>query len=327
MKVGIPRTLFFYKFYPFWKKFFEELGFDVIISEPTNKEILDLSVRYAPSEACLPVKLAYGHSWSLKNKVDMLFIPRIVSIEQKAYMCPKFLGLPDILRNSKIDLPFILDVEIDRRSDPFSSFDAFLKLGKSLVKDRRKVLHAYFSARKDLKEYERLLHEGNRLDYLIEGEKYKERNDHQTLNIGVIGHSYNIYDRFINNSLLDNLSKLGVNIYMMEEVNWNKILKEANVLPKKLFWTLGKELYGGVRYFTNNKCIDGLILVFAFGCGPDSLVRELIEQDLIKPGRIPTLSLVLDEHTAEVGLLTRLEAFVDMLQRRKKVEDNKPIIW
>ena len=70
-----------------------------------------------------------------------------------------------------------------------------------------------------------------------------------------------------------------------------------------------------------------MILVFAFGCGPDSLVRELIEQDLIKPGRIPTLSLVLDEHTAEVGLLTRLEAFVDMLQRRKKVEDNKPIIW
>lgn len=68
-------------------------------------------------------------------------------------------------------------------------------------------------------------------------------------------------------------------------------------------------------------------MVVAFGCGPDSLVRELIERDLVKPIDFPEITITIDEHSSELGLITRLEAFVDMLVRRKQYEDNLSTVW
>ncbi|MCG8532537.1 MAG: acyl-CoA dehydratase activase-related protein, partial [Desulfovibrionales bacterium] len=90
--VGIPRCLFYYNYFPGWNEFFHGFGAKVILSPPTNKKILDLGVQQAVDEVCLPVKLFFGHVEILKKKVDYLFVPRIMSVTPKEWICPKFLG-------------------------------------------------------------------------------------------------------------------------------------------------------------------------------------------------------------------------------------------
>ncbi|MBA7630364.1 hypothetical protein ES703_37886 [subsurface metagenome] len=81
IRVGIPRALLYYRFYPLWKTFFTELGAEVIVSEPTTQEIFRKGLKKFIGDTCLPMKLVFGHVITLADKVDYLFIPRLVSIE------------------------------------------------------------------------------------------------------------------------------------------------------------------------------------------------------------------------------------------------------
>lgn len=315
MKIGIPRVLLFYRYYPMWKTFFESLGLEVIPSSLTNKEIVDISAKESISEACIPIKLVYGHVLDLKDKVDLIFMPRVVGLEYRTYMCPKFIGIPDMIRNANLDIPPIIESTIDKRNYLTGFFKGFLELGKLFTKSRLKILKAYAEGLKALKSYnEELKKEITPLE-VLDGKDYKKEDF--KLKIGIVGHCYEIYDEFISGGMIKILNRLGVKVLSMEMVDWKAILKEADVLPKKLFWTFGRELYGTARYFIRRRLVDGIIMVVAFGCGPDSLVRELIERDLTKPIDFPEITITIDEHSSELGLITRLEAFIDMLIRRR----------
>jgi predicted nucleotide-binding protein (sugar kinase/HSP70/actin superfamily) len=63
--------------------------------------------------------------------------------------------------------------------------------------------------------------------------------------------------------------------------------------------------------------IDGVIFLISFACGPDSLISELIMRDMKVVG-LPFLEIIMDEHSGEAGLLTRVESFVEMIRRKKK---------
>ena len=113
MRVGIPRTLSYFTFYPLWKPFFETLGAEVIVSPESNKELLDDGVRNTVTDACVPIKLFHGHVAALIDKVDILFMPRLVSLDGKSTLCPKFLGLPDMVKYSIAGLPEIIENRLD----------------------------------------------------------------------------------------------------------------------------------------------------------------------------------------------------------------------
>ena len=85
------------------------------------------------------------------------------------------------------------------------------------------------------------------------------------------------------------------------------------------FWSFGHELLGAGCFLLQEISVQGLILVAAFGCGPDSLICELLARYYKRSSSIPVLLLTLDEHSGEAGLVTRLEAFIDMLRRREAV--------
>src|SRR5690554_4585301 len=101
MKIGIPRALYYYRYYPLWETFFKSLGLEVIVSDPTTKKSLDFGVSAVVDGICLPVKVYLGHIQNLKEKnVDYLFVPYIISVEKEEYICPKFMGLPDLVASS-----------------------------------------------------------------------------------------------------------------------------------------------------------------------------------------------------------------------------------
>ena len=86
VKIGIPRSLFYYRFAPFWESFFSSLGAEIVVSDPTNKRILDDGVISCVDEACLPIKLSYGHIINLKDRVDYILVPGSKHLEKRIYM-------------------------------------------------------------------------------------------------------------------------------------------------------------------------------------------------------------------------------------------------
>jgi len=74
-------------------------------------------------------------------------------------------------------------------------------------------------------------------------------------------------------------------------------------------------LYNAFRYLVDK--VDGVCIIVSMGCGPDSLVAEFMRQESAELDR-PFLQLVIDEHTGTAGLVTRIEAFVELAKRRRK---------
>jgi len=321
--VGIPRSLLYYKYVPLWKTFFEELDFEVIISEKTNTQIVEKGGRYAIDEICIPLKLYYGHVLDLmEKKVDYLFIPRYISTTLGTYMCPKFIGLPDLIRGTVDDVPPFIEMDIDMRKKPkwLSAFETARRLGRSVSK----IKNAYEQAVKSFHNFR---------DVMVKGYSFQQaiglsRKDPETIpekkkgdkaaTIAVIGHGYNVHDPFINMDLLKMIQKMNADVVVLENLPL-EIFEKQTVITNTLknYWGNEEEILSAINYLFEKKNIDGIVFICSFCCGPDSLIDEIITRDAKKLD-LPYICLVLDEHSGKAGVVTRVEAFVDMIIRRKR---------
>jgi predicted nucleotide-binding protein (sugar kinase/HSP70/actin superfamily) len=301
MKIGIPKGLLYYKYHPFLQTFFSELGAEIITSADTNKILLNEGVKYCVDEACLPVKIFHGHVSALRDRCDIIVIPRVMQLRKREYICPKFCGLPEMIINSIPDMPKTITEPIYATSKN-KLYDWAEKAGRYITKDDSEIHKAFNEA----------LKEQNKHKTGIKNENYK-------LNIALAGHPYNIYDNFINMNIVKKLNGLGVGVITEEYVDDVIIGSEVKKLYKKPFWTFARNSYGFTTHVSSNKLVDGIIYISSFACGIDSVIVELIKD---KIGDFPFMILKLDEHTGEAGLDTRVEAFVDMLERSCGLENN-----
>jgi predicted nucleotide-binding protein (sugar kinase/HSP70/actin superfamily) len=321
--VGIPKGLLYYDFYPMWKTFFEGVGAKVVVSQDTNKKILDEGVKNCVEDACLPVKTYVGHVINLKEKdVDYIFIPRIVSVERKKYLCSKFLGLPDFIKSLIGDLPPIIDIEINyyKNNDKFTQ-NEFIKIGRMFGKTKDQSLKAYFKATHQQKKFESLLKEGlTNLEALKvwEGKNLVKEESNYDLKIAVIAHPYDIMDEYISMGIIEKLKNMGAQVYTMEMLERDLILEGVSMLSKEMFWNYERDILGAGLYFLKQKNVDGVIMVSAFGCGPNSMTEELLERIYKREKEVPFMLITIDEHSGEAGIMTRLEAFTDLLRFNKK---------
>jgi len=324
-KVGIPRTLGYYTFFSLWKTFLEELGLEVIISPPTNKKTLDLGVQETVNDACVPIKLFHGHVMALKNKVDYLFIPRLVSADGQSTFCPKFLGLPDMVRFSREDLPPIIDNTFRIQKGRPSWFNFLYSIGKELQATPQAIIRGYWQAIKKHKKYHSLLNRGLFPEQALENldQPYSSisfpKSSTSPINLAVVGYPYSIFDPYISGNLLHNLRAMNIGIITPENISWAAMKKMSSRLPQNFFWFYSNRVAWSVLHLLEKtRNIDGVIHVTAFGCGPDAMLNKLLELEAKDHNQTPFLSLSIDEHSGEAGIITRLEAFVDMLSYQNK---------
>lgn len=318
-KVGIPHSLFYYYYYPLWKTFFEELGAQVITSPVTSRCTVDKGVRTAVDEACFPVKVYFGHVQELSDAgVDYIFVPRLVSVEPKSYICPKFMGLPDMIRAALPGIPPLIDITVDiSRTENYLKKD-ILKVGSLFGRSKPEIQAAYQRGIQELRFCKSLAAQG-----LTPVEAFKvwegdtvAVEDKALLRVGVLGHGYSVYDEMISMDLIARLRRMGCQVVLPEHVPRKIIEEQAATLQKRVFWTLGRKMTGSALYFDQSPDIDGIIYLACFGCGPDSLIGEIVERRVANK---PFLMLTVDEHTGEAGLVTRLEAFIDMIERQRRL--------
>ncbi len=320
-KIGIPKSLFYYYHYILWSTFFRYLDFEVVTSKDTNKNTIDNGIRHTVDEVCLPMKVFFGHVVELRDKVDFVFVPRIISVEQKTYVCPKFMGLPDMITASGV-LPDgkMLSPIINIRTNKNSYKHEFFKLAKRFVKSNKKINTAWNESVKNQRLFENLCISGFLPEDAIKKiEKRSEIMPDKRLNsIAVLGHGYNIYDKYTSMDIIKKISKK-YRVVTADMLSKSLIEENVSYLSKRMFWSLGKRMFGGVNKFINDRNIKGIIYLASFGCGPDSLVGDLSERCVNKANKKPFMLLNIDEHSGQTGMMTRLEAFLDMIDRRKVV--------
>lgn len=326
MEIGIPRALLFYTYYPFWHGFFEGLGIKVILSDATTKKTMSEGAALVVSETCLPIKVYAGHILNLLNKgVKRIFVPSIQSIAPKIYNCSKIRGLPDIIRNViKADFE-IIEPTYDKSEKHQGLYD-FLKETASYfgIKDIDKIKSAARNGQKVSNKYRLMRNMGvshvNALKLALEDKVVlpSEKKSYP-VSIAVIAHGYNLYDDQVSMRIFDKLEAMNVQVKTAELLSEDQMSEGINSIGSKLYWANELEITGAAAHYIQDYNTDGIIMINAFGCGPDSLMLERISRyakDKVKP----FLNLSVDEHTGEAGFVTRIEAFTDMIFRKKKIK-------
>lgn len=298
MRIGIPRAFLYHRYHVLWETFFQALGQEVVLSAPTDKGVVARGAVHAIDEACLSSKVFLGHVEDLIGRCDALFVPRIANFGVNQVLCTKFEALPDIVRNTfRARQVKILDFEIDVRAGR-NELPAFLALGRQLGKKRTQSAYTYFQAKqaeraaldKEVKAQEALLAQP--------GTK-----------ILVVGHSYNLYDPCIGQPVLSFLRELDVTPILADVVDRRRALEKSLEISDTLPWLYNRELVGALGLY--REYVDGIILLSAFPCGPDSLVNEMI---IRRVKGIPILNLLLDSQDGTAGMETRLESFIDIIR-------------
>lgn len=300
MTIGIPRALIYWKQPYFWETFFETLGFEILLSPETNKEIVRNGVRVSDPENCFSNKVYWGHLLWLNGKCDYIFVPRLKATEEKLEYCPKFFGLPD-LSKILVETPLLTETFDPRKEKTEKTFE---KLGKKLKKGSRetkKALKIALLKEKKLKEKET-----REFFEKIRSEKQK---------IILVSHPYNLYDEYVNLRTKESLEKLGAEPIFIDEVpirvnQRSYPCESASAI--KFHWEFGREIMEKIQEALKYK-ISGAIEISSFLCGCDAVLKEFVAGEF-KRKKIPFLYLIIDEHTGQAGFQTRLEAFMDTLK-------------
>jgi predicted CoA-substrate-specific enzyme activase len=329
--VGIPRVLFFHELFPLWKAFFTELGFQIIVSDPTNRRIIRQGVENIVEEPCLPIKLAHGHMLNLLEKEpDFIFLPVQCTMEKlsedfaKAWNCPLTQSLPYILLSSA------------RINDKINSPD-----GKKPV-ILRPVMHADRGRAWQKKVLTKVaknagIFSGRLINQAIEAgfqafdafNNWQQKRGEEILSqlkpdekaIVIVGRAYNTYDPEMTLNLPEKLRDLNILAIPLDFLPLKSITGEVSASSPNMYWKSGQKILCAGRMIAQDPRLFGLY-VTNFACGPDSYLLKFFSKET--EGK-PFLTIEIDEHSADAGIITRCEAFIDTIHNAKTRGTSQPI--
>lgn len=279
--IGIPMVLNMYENLPFWYTFFNELDFNIMISDRSNKSIYELGQDSIPSDtACYPAKLAHGHIENLiKKNPDYIFYPNMPfnmiekDYRDNEYNCPIVAFYPEVIGANVEDVP------LEKYLTPYVSLNKKEFFVKSILdtfsgplqRSKKQIKHAYDLA---IKEYEDF-----RLRTMEEGKRailYAKEYDKPIILLA--GRPYHI-DPEINHGIPKLLRSLDVVVISEDSVNTLSDQEHVKVLNQ---WTYHTRLYDSAKYISTLPN-SNLIQLISFGCGLDAItsdeVKEILERE------------------------------------------------
>jgi predicted nucleotide-binding protein (sugar kinase/HSP70/actin superfamily) len=219
------------------------------------------------------------------------------------------------MRADVADLPPVLDPTFDSRKESFAR--TFMRLGKRFARNSFRVRKAYKTATAEYNRFRELISGGmEALEAMgLEEPREAQPSPNAPILIGVVGRPYNLYERYTNMDLFRKLENMGAQLVTPDMLPQSVIQEALMMVERPPYWELAREIVGSALHFLSGHA-EGVIHLVSFECGPDSLIQYLLEFENRNLRSIPYVPLVLDEHTGEAGLVTRLEAFVDMVVRK-----------
>ncbi|MFQ6606131.1 MAG: acyl-CoA dehydratase activase [Fidelibacterota bacterium] len=312
--VGLSRSFLTNTYYPLFANFFVLLGYRPVLAEQVAPEGIDM----VAAPFCYPCEIAHGYFYDLLQKnPDYLFLPHITGIRVEANQdysrtCPLLQGEAYYLRSAFEEalsqLKGILTPVLDFSSDVDELRRQFLSLGRSLNRSRHQVQAAFEQAWQVQKELQENL-------YRLGSEALKELEADPT-RIGVIlfGRPYNAYAPEANKGIPHKFASRGITIIPVDCLDL-----AAYESKDHMYWSMGQLNLKGAHFIKDHPQLFGTYIT-NFSCGPDSFIVGYFRDIL---GSKPSLTLELDNHTADAGLETRIEAFLDIVARYRKLQGQK----
>jgi predicted CoA-substrate-specific enzyme activase len=309
--IGIPRALFTYGMFPMFHRFFRELGFNVLLSDPTSEDTIRRGQEYSLGEACYPVKLINGHVAELvQKKVDYIFFPDLFTVDhpgshtRQNYGCP-YMQLAFKVINQAMDLK-ARGIEMLAPTIAFSlgkefMMKAFTDLGKQLEIGSEKIMPAL---EKGMMEFHRF--EKSMIRFGAESVKQIRPDERAFVLVSKI---YGVVDPVLNMGIPGKLMDMGYKVLGFYGLPEGDISREH----PNMYWPFGQHILEPAQLIKAHPNLYAILLTH-HGCGPDSVLSHYFRE--IMNGK-PYLNIEVDEHSSDVGVMTRLEAFVNSLKSQK----------
>jgi predicted CoA-substrate-specific enzyme activase len=304
--IGIPLALHSMEWGVLWAHLFSELGFPVLMSPRTTNKLAFLGVENVISEVCFPVKVFHGHVRHLMDRAEYLFLPNVVNapVPQKdeiGYFCP-LVQSSQFMSRSALNIPDsrLIRPSLYMKEGPENMVFAFERAFPRALRPKRSELERAISkavARQTLFR-SRLIEAGKEIIEAIDPA--------EPVWI-VTGRPYNLYDDRLNLQLGKQLAKLGIKAVPMDMIDSDS---EDMSDFKRMFWGLGARIIRTAKMIARTPNWYGVHLT-NFSCGADSFIEHFYRHLLADK---PSLILELDEHSAVAGLLTRVEAYRNVVR-------------
>jgi len=225
------------------------------------------------------------------------------------------------------EAPPILDSEIDINAPSRTLYQTIYQLGRHFTWNPIKIKQAATAAWQAHQDYYQLMAQHSLTPpqamavltdkTMTQPQSLTDAPPNSQTEVAVIGHPYMLYDEHVNHRLITKLRNYGIKVFIPEMVTTAELEMYTDQLVGSAYWTYEHEVVGAGGYYLDSR-VDGVIGAMAFGCGPDSLMMDIVRRQANRKREHAFMCLTLEEHTAEAGLVTRLEAFLDMITRKKR---------
>lgn len=317
--MGIPRVLNMYENYPFWFTFFTNLGFRVVLSSESSKQLYEKGLESIASEtACYPAKLVHGHIEDLCEKqVEHIFYP-CITYEKKEYQevsnsfnCPVVTSYPEVIKNN-------VETLTHRKINfmhPFLPWRNKNRLIKRLAKELQgmgiSTGEVARSVEKAWQEQEQF-----KLDIQKMGEQtLAEIREKKIKGIVLAGRPYHV-DPEINHGIPKLINSLGMAVLTEDAIaHLADEKKKTHVVDQ---WAYHSRLYVSAQASTDREDVE-LVQLTSFGCGLDSITTDEVQRILYGAGKTYT-NIKIDEGSnlgAARIRLRSLKAAIESRTRRK----------
>ncbi|MBT9148127.1 MAG: hypothetical protein DDT32_01897 [Syntrophomonadaceae bacterium] len=318
--IGIPRVLFMYKLFPMFQAMFHHLGFNVVISDHTDERIIALSESCTFEETCYPVKLITGHLLDLiEKKVSYIFLPSLATMKhptsrsRQDYPCifmQSVAAIMEVLLGSK------LQKENIKLISPVLSFKfgrqyllkTFLRMGAELGKKPVQILPAIKKGFMAKDAFEQAVEK--------KGRDFLQSLSPQEKVLVLITRPYGIIDRHLNMRIPQELAKVGIKIIPKDALPISDY--DISKFSNNMYWPFGQHILAAAQIVKESSNLYAVFLT-NHGCGPDTALVHYVSEIM---GDKPYLHLEVDEHSSPVGIITRLEAFVNSLHNYQPKQEN-----
>ncbi len=303
--VGMQRALYGCQTGVLWAHFFDQLGFRLVLTPPTDSLISKIGIEKTADSVCYPVKVSHGHIKTLAGKTKYLFAPSLINMptpkpSEIGYYCPMVQSNSYMVQATLgINRKSILNPVIHLKYDPNTlAIEIFEQLGATLRLTRNSVKEALSYA---LKRQQQFLQ-----DLYHTGRKILEKPNPDEPVIVVTGRPYNLYDERLNLRLGQRLAKTGMMALPMDFIDVKSV--DLSHFPS-MYWGLGAQILRTAKIIKERSNYFGIHLT-NFGCGADSFVEHFYKFIM---NHKPFLILELDEHSAAAGMMTRIEAYKNVI--------------
>lgn len=317
--VGMQRSLYTLQTGVLWAHFFDRLGFRLVLTPPTNSRISSSGIESMTAETCYPIKVSHGHVKALVGKTRYLFLPSIVTMptpteQETGFFCPLVQANPYMVRAAlNLDMKAVLNPVLHLKYDLSTlALELTEQMGGMIGRSRRQIREALEAAWDRQNQFAQAL--------LRKGREVLESHDPSEPMVVVTGRPYNLYDERLNLRLGQNLAKIGVAALPMDFIASSSV--DLSDFPN-MYWGLGAQILRAAKFIRSRNNFFGLHLT-NFSCGADSFMEHFYKHIMQEK---PYLILELDEHSAVAGVMTRLEAFRNVIENTMQRLQNNSFVY